>query len=401
MSSISNGIFGSNGGNVQPLKTTYVSTTPYQVLSTDDVILVDTATIAAASTVYLPEAPVVDGQVWTVKDESGSAATYPITVQSTDGDINIDGATTFVLSTAYESASFVWSSTLGQYFYVAEVNAGGGIATIDGDSGSVTGSTVTITGGSSGAVFTGSGSTLTMSFNDVSIGGSVVLASPGSDNTLVGAGSGSGNVENDNTLVGYNAGASAFEMQYNVALGSNALHNNVEARWNVCIGYNAGTAFAGEASNILINNTGSTVTNNTLYIGAGTGTGAQELNAAYISGIQGISVTGAAVIVSSGNQLGVTVSSARYKDNIADMYDVSTPILSLRPVTFTYKEDTTNTQAVGLIAEEVNDIMPSLVVLDKEGLPQTVKYHELPVLLLNELQKALKRIEVLEQQLSK
>ena len=40
--------------------------------------------------------------------------------------------------------------------------------------------------------------------------------------------------------------------------------------------------------------------------------------------------------------------------------------------------------------------MPSLVVYDKEGLPQTVKYHDLSALLLNELQKALKRIEVLE-----
>jgi len=39
--------------------------------------------------------------------------------------------------------------------------------------------------------------------------------------------------------------------------------------------------------------------------------------------------------------------------------------------------------------------MPSLVVYDKEGLPQTVKYHELPSLLLNELQKSNKMIEML------
>ena len=32
----------------------------------------------------------------------------------------------------------------------------------------------------------------------------------------------------------------------------------------------------------------------------------------------------------------------------------------------------------------------------QQGDPQTVKYHELPALLLNELQKALKRIEALE-----
>ncbi len=56
-------------------------------------------------------------------------------------------------------------------------------------------------------------------------------------------------------------------------------------------------------------------------------------------------------------------------------------------------------QQTGLIAEEVNEIMPALVVYDKQGDPQTVKYHDLPVLLLNELQKAIKRIEILEAKL--
>ena len=140
--------------------------------------------------------------------------------------------------------------------------------------------------------------------------------------------------------------------------------------------------------------------NNTLHIGSGTGTGNQQLNAAYISGIQGITVTGSAVLVSSTDQLGVAVSSRRFKDNIADMRDVSSPILDLRPVTFNYKVGDDKSGQTGLIAEEVAEIMPSLVVYDKEGLPQTVKYHELPSLLLNELQKAVRRIEYLEDKLS-
>ena len=36
------------------------------------------------------------------------------------------------------------------------------------------------------------------------------------------------------------------------------------------------------------------------------------------------------------------------------------------------------------------------VVYDKYGDPQTVKYHDLPALLLNELQKLNKRVEFLE-----
>ena len=76
------------------------------------------------------------------------------------------------------------------------------------------------------------------------------------------------------------------------------------------------------------------------------------------------------------------------------MDNYSSAILSLRPTVFNYKGSTETTG--GLIAEEVQEIMPDLIVYDKEGDPQTVKYHELPALLLNELQKALKRIEALE-----
>jgi len=69
--------------------------------------------------------------------------------------------------------------------------------------------------------------------------------------------------------------------------------------------------------------------------------------------------------------------------------------MKLRPVTFIYKESP-QWNRTGLIAEEVLEIMPELVANNAEGQPESVKYHELPVLLLNEIQKLLKRIEALE-----
>ena len=42
----------------------------------------------------------------------------------------------------------------------------------------------------------------------------------------------------------------------------------------------------------------------------------------------------------------------------------------------------------GLIAEEVAEVFPELVVYDEEGRPETVKYHLLAPLLLRELQRA-------------
>jgi len=59
----------------------------------------------------------------------------------------------------------------------------------------------------------------------------------------------------------------------------------------------------------------------------------------------------------------------------------------LRPVQFTYKNDANNGVHYGLIAEEVEQVYPELVVRDRAGESYSVRYHELPPMLLNELQK--------------
>jgi len=70
--------------------------------------------------------------------------------------------------------------------------------------------------------------------------------------------------------------------------------------------------------------------------------------------------------------------------------------MELRPVQFTYKNDETNRLHYGLIAEEVEEVYPELVVHDKDGESYSVRYHELPAMLLNELQKQNKRIQSLK-----
>ena len=65
-------------------------------------------------------------------------------------------------------------------------------------------------------------------------------------------------------------------------------------------------------------------------------------------------------------------------------------MVRLRPVTFRYRKpfaDGGKPLQYGLIAEEVARVMPSLAVLNAAGEPETVKYQELPALLLNELQR--------------
>jgi predicted ribosome quality control (RQC) complex YloA/Tae2 family protein len=91
--------------------------------------------------------------------------------------------------------------------------------------------------------------------------------------------------------------------------------------------------------------------------------------------------------VSDGGQLGTTPSSRRFKKEIKPMESASESILALKPVTFHYKSDETNTPQFGLIAEEVAAVNPDLVVRDKDGKPYSVRYDQVNAMLLNEFLK--------------
>ncbi len=62
-------------------------------------------------------------------------------------------------------------------------------------------------------------------------------------------------------------------------------------------------------------------------------------------------------------------------------------ILQLKPVTFQYRNDNTSTPQFGLIAEEVAEVNPDLVVRDKDGEIYTVRYEAVNAILLNEFFK--------------
>ncbi len=148
------------------------------------------------------------------------------------------------------------------------------------------------------------------------------------------------------------------------------------------------------ACNIDIGNDGA-AESNTIRIGTpGTQT------ATYISGITGVGVTGAAVFVSAGGQLGITSSSRRFKTDIKPMDDASDALLSLKPVTFHYKPeiDAKAIPQFGLIAEEVAEVCPNLVIRDEKGEIQTVRYEQVNAMLLNEFLKKHRRIAELKQE---
>lgn len=190
-----------------------------------------------------------------------------------------------------------------------------------------------------------------------------------------------------NTAVGDDAALKLINGSYNTIIGGNfTLGGGTGAGYNYT---------SNESHNIIINNAGTTGDNNTIRIGTN-GAGTMQQDRCFIAGIRG-QTTGVAdavaVLIDSAHQLGTISSSRKYKTNIEDMGDQSSIIFKLRPVTFNFKEHPT-VPAWGLIAEEVAEVFPQLAVYDKEtGEPETVKYHDLPVLLLNELQKQKKEVD--------
>jgi hypothetical protein len=207
-----------------------------------------------------------------------------------------------------------------------------------------------------------------------------------------------------NTSIGYGSMVAANGAVANTTLGYNALNGITTGTFNIAIGQSAGSAnTTSDSSNIYIMSLGVAGESNTIRIGYQTGAGASQQNKAFITGVRGITtvnVDALPVLIDSAGQLGTISSSIRFKENVEDMANSSSDILKLRPVTFDLKNRPTSKRQVGLIAEEVYEVMPDLVVHNIDGEIESVKYHDLPALLLNELQKAVKRIEVLEAKLA-
>jgi hypothetical protein len=216
----------------------------------------------------------------------------------------------------------------------------------------------------------------------------------GVSNTAVGASSLVANtVGTENTAVGRNALIANTTGTDNTGIGYNTLASVTTGSTNIAIGSGAGGTLTTGSGNVYINaNAAATTEATTTRIGT-------SQTRCFIAGIRGITTANAnaiAVLIDSAGQLGTVSSSRKVKHAIEDMGDESSNILDLRPVTFAYNNDETNTKQYGLIAEEVDQVFPEIVVKDCNGEPETVQYHVLPVLLLNEIKKQQVAIETLQ-----
>ena len=246
-----------------------------------------------------------------------------------------------------------------------------------------------------------------------------------------------------NTALGSIALSAETSGEENVAVGRRALESLVSGSNNVAVGWRAGDNYTGgETNNICIGSgTGGTagesnairigdsassggidvINNSTLanVVTIGPGLSTQGITILTLLGFGNVSIgnglqttTGAStcniggifnqtppagshgVVVGPNNQLAdATLSSRRFKKDIAPIDKMSEGILALRPVTFHWKTDNTNEPEFGLVAEDVAEVNLDWITRNPQGEISGVRYETIPILLLNEFLKEHKKVE--------
>ena len=203
------------------------------------------------------------------------------------------------------------------------------IMTINGDTGSITGTTVTVYADTvaqhcgSSVKFSNAGTISTLNVSDanentiigVSSGNSTLSAS---FNTIIGAASAAALTSgNSNHIVGHNSVNALTTGTFNAGIGNFILDGLITGSYNCVLGYSAGSNYTNaESSNILVSNKGVASENNTIRIGT-QGAGNQQQNICYVAGITGATPTSAntpqvVLCDNTGNLTVISSSTAGY-----------------------------------------------------------------------------------------
>jgi hypothetical protein len=157
------------------------------------------------------------------------------------------------------------------------------------------------------------------------------------------------------------------------------------------LGINAGIFHITGDNNLYLHNEGVDGENNTIRLGSG-----NTHTRTFIAAIRGRTTevnNAIPVYIDSESQLGTLSSSRRYKTDIKPMDKASEAILALKPVSFRYKVHKDTTSQFGLIAKEVAEVNPDLVVRDEKGDAYTVRYDAVNAMLLNEFLKEHRKVD--------
>ncbi|HJV90339.1 MAG TPA: tail fiber domain-containing protein [Holophagaceae bacterium] len=253
----------------------------------------------------------------------------------------------------------------------------------------------------------------TMGSDNVAVGfESLLSCTTAGGNVAVGAQALRGNtLGGGNTSLGYQSMVYTDLGQSNTAVGSLALYQSAASSSNTAVGYGALRNLTSGDSNIALGTDAGQAINigqRNIYIGHNGGNESDTLrigtlqSRTFIAGIRGRTTSwnnAIPVVIDQDGQLGTVSSSLRFKEDVQDMGASTDRLFDLRPVTFRYKAQKGGPVHFGLIAEEVAEVMPELAVRGRDGQIETVAYHELAPMLLNELQKQRRELQALKAEL--
>ncbi len=232
------------------------------------------------------------------------------------------------------------------------------------------------------------------------------LGSSGESNLLLGANAGYYMHGENNICLGYGAGYYGYAGDDNVYIGHLSARNNNNGLRNVMIGtwtgYNAGGTGGGVNNCVFIGNGAgySESNDNRLVIESTETQGTQPLiygnfssNYVVINGTSNNSKTFFSTGSAGGTTTWAQVSDIRLKENIKPLINSLSKILSLQGVTFNWKDKVnfnSNLQ-IGLIAQEVDKVVPEIV--SKDGEYQMIEYALLTPLLVEAIKEQQKQLE--------
>ena len=178
-----------------------------------------------------------------------------------------------------------------------------------------------------------------------------------------------------NTCVGADACYNNTTGANNTALGVNPLLNNVTGSNNTAVGYNACNYVTGSNKTCIGTSSGPTATDssttNVVYLGSSSTTG-------IISGVSAISV----------------YSDERLKNIKEEYKNGLEQIRNIVPKYFTYKKDENKVERVGVIAQEVQKVLPDAVEQNGDGY-LIVKQERIQYALLNAVKQIDKLLTIL------
>jgi len=340
--------------------------------------------------------------------------TFNGTTLTLANDASISG-----LTVGKGAGSITSNTVLGRSAFTANSTGSGVTAIGNGSLAASTANNNTAVGDSTAAL------TTTGTANSAFGAASLYFNTTGSYNTAYGQESLFKNTTaSNNTAVGYQAGYTnttgirnvyignltgyTATSDYNTMVGSQAGQLTTTGTLNTFIGVGSGSQITTGSKNSILggfggNSSGLDIRTSSNYIVLADGDGNPCIVTKYGVGtyLYGNIGTGAGSNAVKYNtttkELTYDTSSARYKDNIRDSVYGLNAVMALRSTMFEYKKE--QRTDVGLIAEEVDLVIPELVGKNADGQPDSVTYDRMVSVLVKAIQEQQAIIESLKARL--